>query len=295
MRVHTDARATVAGKGLLQRDLATPPPARTPPAQPDLTDEQIQQAIRFNRARYDKANTRLIQEFLGGPVTGEWTEENILAVAATQEEYGLTKDGMVGFETFLFLNREQRLEKEPTSDARCLTAFQVIGPDTPTFRRTSPTECHVEGHFRTAAQFSSRCTCSQFQYRQFIRGHFTRTRGGTVTDQSDAFDTEPAGRLTPNFQPDGDTSNTTAINYGHRDNPPVDDPEDHYINDRLADDQANGCRYESEDTPGGPVHDCQPGDVYDLFLNFRGEIQRNGRPVRTEFWTAINRRFVAPP
>jgi hypothetical protein len=72
------------------------------------------------------------------------------------------------------------------------------------------------------------------------------------------------------------------------------DPENHYINDRLADDQANGCRYRSEDFPSvDPINHCQPGDVYDLFLNFREE-RRNGVAIQSEFWTAINRRFVAP-
>src|SRR5207249_2022468 len=68
----------------LQRDLATPPPAVPAAAQPDLTPAQIQDAIAFNRARYNQANTRLIQNLLGGPVTGVWTAENIEAIAATQ-------------------------------------------------------------------------------------------------------------------------------------------------------------------------------------------------------------------
>ena len=68
-----------------------PSPAVAPAAQPDLTDEQIQQAIAFNRTRYNAANTRLIQSLLGGPVTGEWNEENIQAIAANQEIYGLKR------------------------------------------------------------------------------------------------------------------------------------------------------------------------------------------------------------
>jgi hypothetical protein len=200
---------------------------------------------------------------------------------------------MVGFETFRFLNNEERLESLSTSTANCLTAFRVIGPDTPTFVRTSPTECRLEGHFRTASQFSSRCNCSQFQYRQFIRGHFTLNRGGTVTDLSGIFSDLPSGNLTPAFQEDGDI-NDVPVNYGHRDQPADANPEDHYINDRLADDQANGCRYRNEDRPDATLTDCQPGDVYDVDINFRGEIQRNATPIESKTWTAIHGVFVAP-
>jgi hypothetical protein len=284
--------ADSAGK-TIQRDLATPPPDTPVPAQPDLTDEQIRNAIVFNRARYDEPNTKLIQNLLGGPVTGVWTEENIVAIAATQEQYGLAKDGMVGFETFRFLNNEERQEGLTTSTANCLTSFRVIGPDTSTFVRDTPTQCTLGGHFRTASQFSNRCNCSQFQYRQFIRGHFRLERGGVVTDLNGIFSSLPSGNLTPAFQEDGDTTDF-PVNYGHRDQPADADPEDHYIDDRLADNQANGCRYRNEDSPDATLTDCQPGDVYDADINFRGEIQRNGLPIESKFWTAVRGRFVAP-
>ena len=114
----------------IQRDLATPLPSVAPAAQADLTPDQIQRAIAFNSQLYDRTNTLLIQALLGGPQTGVWTEDNIIAVAATQEQYGLAKDGMVGFETFRFLNSEERLEGLSTSTANCLTSLLVIGPDT---------------------------------------------------------------------------------------------------------------------------------------------------------------------
>ena len=272
--------------GVLQRDLSTEPPAVVAPAQPDLTDEQIQAAVAFNHARYDAANTRLIQRLLGGPVTGTWTEEHIVAIASTQEEYGLTKDGKIGHDTFVFLNREQGLEGRPTTTENCLVAFRLIGPDAATFRRNSPTQCHLGGHFRTEAEFSSRCTCSQFQYRQFIRGHFTRTRGGVTEDIGPWFADLPLRRINAEFQEDGDTRDR-PVNYGHRDQPADDDPVDHYFDRAGTDNQRTGCRYESEDAPGGDVDDCQPGDRYDVEVSFRGEIQRNDSPIQTKFWTAI--------
>jgi hypothetical protein len=274
----------------VQRDLATEPPAGPVEDQPDLTDAQITAAIAFNRARYNEANTRLIQDLLGGPITGTWTRENIIAIAATQEEYGLKADGKVGSETFRFLNNEQRLEGMSTADENCLTAFQVsVGAVR--FIGTNPAS--ITANFRTASEFSSRCRCSAFQYRQFIRGHARHIRGAVTTDISNVFAAIPGGRLPVNFVEDGDTTDN-PVNYGHRNQPADNNPEDHYINDRGADDQANGCRYRNDDTPGLQGITPTTGDVFDLNINFRGEIQRNGRVVQTRRWTAINGRFTMP-
>lgn len=283
---------SMASVQTVQRDLATPPPAAPAAAQLDLTPAQIQEAIAFNRARYNEPNTRLIQNLLGGPVTGVWTAGNIEAIAATQEEYGLHKDGKVGDATFRFLNREQSLEGMTTTTANCLTAFRVIGPDAATFVRETPTRCRFGGHFQTNSQFSNRCNCSEFQYRQFIRGQFTRTRGGVVTDLGHLFPI-PGGGLPAAFAEDGDI-NDVPVSYGHRNQPADAAPEDHYIDNTGADDQANGCRYRSEDFPGGPFDDCLPGDSYDVNVSFRGEIQRNGAPIQSKFWTAIRRNNWTP-
>lgn len=269
---------------MVQRDLATAPPA-TVRNQPDLTAAQIRDAIAFNQAHYDRANTRLIQNLLGGPVTGTWTEENIESIAATQGEYGLTKDGKVGNETFRFLDREQHSEGMSTKTEDCLVSFAVIGPDQVNSGRDDATHCHFGAHHRIEAQFSPRCNCADFQYRQFIAGHWRRTRGGVVTDLPIA---EVAGVLGEAFVEDADV-NDPVPNYGHRNLPAGGNVEDHYVNASGADDQANGCRYRAEDFPGfNPLGDCLAGDQYDLVTRFRGEIQRGGRPIQTKSWTEIN-------
>jgi hypothetical protein len=272
----------------VQRDLATAPPAVPPRAQADLTPAQITDAINFNRARYNEANTRLIQNLLGGPVTGTWTEENIVAIASTQAEYGLHKDGKVGNETLRFLDREQRLEGASTKTEDCLVSFAIIGPDRANFGRDDPTHCHFGSHFRMEAQFSPRCNCDQFQYRQFISGHWHRTRAGVQTDIPI---NEVGGVLLDGFNEDADVTDPVP-NYGHREQPAGGNVEDHYINAGGADDQAHGCRYRGEDFPGfvgaNLLGDCLPGDRYDLLTRFRGEIQRNGRPIQSKFWTALN-------
>ena len=300
-RVAAGERVSVRGSAgaVIQRDLATPPPAVPGPDLPDLTEEEIQAAIRFNRQRYDAANTRLIQDLVGTEQTGVWSADDVTAIAAIQEEYNLDADGKVGNETFQFLQNEQRLEGMSTRTADCLTSFTMtnFGSNGPT-RDAATNTCTLFGHFRTASQFSPRCNCAQFEYRQFIRGHFFHNRGGARVADLGAtqFRRLPAGALTNTFEEDGDTTDPVAQNYGHRANPADNDPEDHYINGRMADDQANGCRYRSEDflgfarVPGIP--DCRVGDVLDADMTYRGEIQRNGTAIQSRVISPLRGRFT---
>ena len=300
-RVASGERAAVRGSAVevIQRDLATPPPAVAGPDLPDLTDEEIQAAIRFNSQRYNAANTRLIQDLVGTEQTGVWSADDVTAIAAIQEEYGLDADGKVGNETFRFLQNEQRLEGMSTRTADCLTAFSMTNFGASGVTRDAATNtCTLFGHFRTASQFSPRCNCAQFEYRQFIRGHFFHNRGGAQVADLGAtqFGRLPAGRLTNDFEEDGDTTDPVAQNYGHRANPADNDPEDHYINGAMADDQANGCRYRSEDflgfaqVPGIP--DCRVGDVLDADMTYRGEIQRNGTAIQSRVISPLRGRFT---
>jgi hypothetical protein len=277
----------------VQRDLATPPPEPAPAAQAALTQAQIDAAIRFNRAAYDAARTKQLQDLIGTESTGTWTDADILAVAALQEEYGLHKDGMIGPRTFEFLDRETRREGLARTDANCLLAFNVA-VDNPPPGAVVGGERRVPGHFTMRAQFSNYCGCADYEYRQFIRGHKRRTRAGVVTDLGAEFASLPAGRLTPDFREDGDTADAVAVNYGHRGqgneafNGYFDDP-----NGATAD-QAAGCHFIGSDNPRATFHGVVAGDVLDVLVAFRGEIRRRGTPVETQFWTAINNRFTVP-
>ena len=290
--------------GLIQRDLATPEPEVPAPAQPDLTDTEIRDAIRYNSRRYDEANTRLIQEILGGPVTGRWTPDNIRAIAATQEIYGFRKDGRVGPETFRFIAREQELVGMSTETENCLTMFRVVWH--PVLRAATPGPngtTRIRGHHVVEAQFSNRCDCSEFQYRQFIAGVATASLGTQSRDISGGFNFIPGGALPMTFQEDGMT-NCPSINYGHREQPgqdrtipgtPVSCGENHYMDETDATDQANGCRYRGEDFPEIEVTGLNAGSRVDLLVEFRGEIQRNGTPIQTRRWTDIDVRVITPP
>src|SRR6202030_3346579 len=155
--------------------------------------------------------------------------------------------------------------------------------------RDDATHCHFGSHFRMEAQFSPRCNCGQFQYRQFIGGHWRRTRAGVVTNLPI---NEVGGVLLDAFQEDADVTDPVQ-NYGHRDQAAGANVVDHYIEAAGNDDQPRGCRYRGEDAPGfapgvNPFGDCLPGDRYDLLTRFRGEIRRNGIPIQNKAWTAIN-------
>ena len=267
----------------VQRDLATPPPEVAPAAQPDLTPEQIQSALRFNQQRFDQTRTRLIQDLVGTEPTGVWTEDDVVAIAAIQGEYGLKKDGMMGPDTFRFLDAEVRREGIPRTDANCLLSFNIRNFGV-TDGGTAGGFRTVTGHFQMRAQFSRTCGCPDYEYRQFIRGHAIRrpAGGGAPVDLGPSF-TIPGGGLPAAFSEDGDTT-AAVLNYGHR----ADASEDinRYVDASGAIDQAGGCRYEGEDFPGGPFP-FGAGDALDIDINFRGEVRRRGRVVQTLHWTAI--------
>jgi hypothetical protein len=284
---------------LVQRDLATPEPTPEPGAQPDLTEVQIREALRFNRTRYDEANTRLIQSILGGLVSGQWTRDNILAIAATQEQFGLTKDGKVGADTFRFIVEEQTLEGMDTADENCLTMFRVVVHPVQTAATTGPGgTTQIQGHHVVDAQFSSRCNCSEFQYRQFIVGVATGSRGGASQDLSNLFPNIPGGRLPAASREDG-MAQCAGVNYGHREQASQDATttrcgENRYIDDAGTTDQADGCTYRGEDFPSITVNGLNTGDDVDLLIEFRGEIQRNGRTMQSKRWTTIDTTVRTP-
>jgi hypothetical protein len=283
----------------VRRDLATPEPAEPSHAQPDLNVNQIRHAIRFNRQYFDTPSTRIIQDILGGPVTGSWTPDNIRAIAAVQERYGLRKDGKVGRETFRFIEREQGLEGLPITSANCLTMFRVITHPVQQAATPGPNGTTlIRGHHVVEARFSARCNCAGYQYRQFISGLAVGLRGAARQDLSTMFGQVPGGRLPPAQQEDGNTS-CPSINYGHREQPGQTATtqacgEDHYMNARGVTDQRGGCEYRGEDYPQLQVTGLRQGDTVRLLVRFQGQILRNGRPVQTRTWQDIDTTVTTP-
>jgi hypothetical protein len=294
---HELAHVTQQARGLssaVQRDLATPAPKTAPPKQPDLSESDVKKAIRFNRRRYNAVGTRLIQDLVGTKPTGKWVKADILAIARIQEAYGLKKDGKVGFNTFRFLDKEVRHEALPKTDKYCLTSLRI---------RKKPQNIAAQANgatmtrqFFMEAQFPAYCNCADYEYRQFIKGHLTHQRKGVVTDEGDWFANLPQGRIKNTWQEDGHTK-AKALNYGHRNQPA--ESINRYLDDKGNVDMAKGCRYKGEDTPGGQYngwHVAKPtsGDIIDIEVSFRGEIQRKGRVVRRKYWNALRSRFTLP-
>ncbi len=298
---------TLSGQGkgmggnslIIQRDLATPQPENTPEEQPELSPPQIQDALRFNRMRYDADNTRIIQDIVGTEPTGTWTEDDILAISHIQETYGLQKDGKVGPGTFAFIQHEQELEGVPSSNEECLTMFRVVRHPTQVASTAGPGGVtRIRGHHYVEARFSPRCNCGEFEYRQFIAGVAMGWRGPNSQDLSGLFNLLPGGQLPITMQEDGNTT-CPGIFYGHRSQAGQNSTtsqcgENQYRDDQGNPDQAQGCFYRGEDFPQIRVNGLQTGDLVDLQVQFRGEIRRNGAVVQTKNWTTVDEQVTTP-
>ena len=295
-RVSADAGAgspATAPPGRIQRELATPLPETTPEAQTDLSERQIRLAIVHNSARYQRPDIEHIQDLIGTETTGRFNRDDILAIASIQEEYGLHKDGLLGPETYRFLDHEQALEGTGDEDDHIIS-FAVIGPDRPTINIVptgSTFAFSIRGHFRVEAMFPSRGNTGQYEYRQFIQGWLNVMRGTTTQDMATAFNKIPGGQLPFNFVEDGNTS-WPMVNYGHRNRPgqantTSNNAENHYTDPDGTENQASGSVYKGEDFPGCRINNLNSGDNINISVEFRGEIRRNGRVVRTKRWKGM--------
>src|SRR6185369_7204269 len=95
------------------------------------------------------------------------------------------------------------------------------------------------------------------------------------------------GGLPKSFVEDGD--NTIPFHYGHRSAEPTFVVRNFYTDENGKLDQARGCLFEGSDAPGLFEYPVASGDVIDANILFRGEIQRNGRPVETQHWVGLRR------
>lgn len=184
---------------------------------------------------------------------------------------------------------------EPEFDEKpeCLNSF-VVNSGSPLFQRIDAARCAFETSFVVDAQFTPSCKCSELEYRQFIRGHITRDPDHAKEDRGDLLKNLPLGRLTEVFQEDGDTTAST-VHYGHRDEPPDNSSKttSHYLDAKGTVNQKDGCHFEGADSPFAFFRSSS-GEVWDIELNFHGDILRKGKPIQRRFWTPIKGRFTAP-
>jgi hypothetical protein len=185
---------------------------------------------------------------------------------------------------------EPEFDKNPA----CLSFFNPSVGDV-LFERVDDALVGFEAPFSVTAGFKGPCKCGDLEYRQFIRGHITRDPGGpNEADYGHLLSKLPLGRLNESFQEDGDTSDP-VVNYGHRANPAVDRPrlQDRYTNAKGVNDQAQGCNYKMTDTPWATMASA-PGVVWDIQLDFYGEIRNKERAIQRRYWSPIKGRFTAP-
>ena len=178
-------------------------------------------------------------------------------------------------------------EKEFDKNPACLRQFNAF-TSTPTFGHVKDDLWGIQAPFTVFAEFTGPCKCADLEYRQYIRGHIVRDPDGEKEDRRDLLKSLPAGALLETYQEDGDGT----ARYGYRKNAAVerDDLTDRYLNGKGDVDQANGCKYEGADTPFANFR-SKPGEVWDITLEFYGDILNKGTPIQRRFWKAINGRF----
>ena len=266
-------------KKSIQRDLAVEP--TTPGAAvPVLTPQQIRSATLFNTERYDAENIRLIQNIVGGPVTGVITDETLNLIALYQAQNGLAPDGMVGTQTFDLITNE--LSAGNNSPDTCLTLFHV-GLITPMELHPAGTNlANIFGHFNVEIQFSPHCDCSRFQYRQFICGSVTYNG----TNINNVFSI-PGGALPAisNWVEDGNTNLPNNGRYGHRNHTANDGLPNQYIDATGGVNMRRGCKFNSTDEPGVTTAAANTGDVYIFDFRFFGDIRKDGQMIQRKFWS----------
>jgi hypothetical protein len=111
--------------------------------------------------------------------------------------------------------------------------------------------------FAMTGDFTARipCNCSCGEYRQYVRGKFTRN-GSTVTHALCGSNLDPT-----TFQEDCGIFGGTSYRYGYRSQA--------FATSKFTPDQAGGCRFEGQDAPGLTG---SSGDTLGVDLEFRGEL-----------------------
>ena len=267
----------------IQRDLAIDPPHPDAEFEP-LTPQEIEDAIRFNRGRYDEDNIRMLQDLVGAEVTGTMNAETVELIAQYQADSDLTPDGKAGADTFALLTEE--MGAEDLSDEDCLTLFHVSNPRIPMeLTVAGPGRANIFSRFNVEARFSPHCHCEEFEYRQFISGNVDRTRAG-VTENLNALFAVPGGGIpaSPTWREDGNIHDPHNGRYGHRGSG------HHRVNNTYQDqsgtvDMEHGCVFKAFDVPGLFEFNDVSGDVYRFDIRFYGEIQRNGSSIQRKFWS----------
>jgi hypothetical protein len=274
---------------IIQRDLAIEP-THPDVEEPGLSPAATKEAIQYNKDRYGRDATLLIQDIVGAEGTGNMDEDTIRLIALYQAQNGLKADGMVGPNTFNQLTSE--LAAEGASPDTCLNMF-LVNVQTPMELHAAAVAgtANIFGNFDIEIRFSPHCDCSRFEYRQFIGGDVT-LNGVNINN---LFGTIPGGGLPGlgNFIEDGNTTVASNGRLGHRNTQPNLAAQNEYLDPSGNIDMQNGCIYRSFDQPGLTSAQANPGDVYVFDIRFFGDILKDGKMVERKFWS-VRERIVIP-
>jgi peptidoglycan hydrolase-like protein with peptidoglycan-binding domain len=261
--------------------MPTGPLEGTPGHRPNLTEGSRGPAVRLLQRRLD-----IINDGIFGPKT----KQAVMDFQNARSALRPATTGGVGPGTWA------ALDSDPDN---CLLAFDVIVDPARTAATPGPGgRTQIFGRHRIKARFHRRCDCSRFQYRQFIAGSATVTRGGAVRNLASLFTRIPGGL--PVVMTEDAMIGCAGPNYGHREQPPTSAttatcPENHYVTGGSGrDDQADGCIYRGEDVPKLTVNGTQTGDIVDVLIQYRAEIQRDGAAVATRDFDGVNVTVVTP-
>ncbi|HVS95056.1 MAG TPA: peptidoglycan-binding domain-containing protein [Puia sp.] len=270
--------------GEIQRQLVIPP-VHPDAVAPELTPQQIRDAIVYNNNRYGEGSVRQMQTIVEATVSGVMDEDTVRKIAFYQAKYDQEPDGKIGPDTLRQLHAEMGAKGAPEDD--CINYFLIrVGELQVTTVR--PGRVRIKADVNVDIHFDAHCDCSTLQYRQFVSG--TVTKNGVNINHW--LNQSPGGRLPAmgGWREDGNNSQPAGAPYGHRNLPPnVGDVVDQYSDPDGTLNMRSGCMYENSDSVGIEEGDGVAGDNFVLDIRFIGEIRKNGKPIEKKFWAVRGR------
>lgn len=137
---------------------------------------------------------------------------------------------------------------------------------------------HIEAEPGGGAAPGQDCTCAYVEYRQYVKGKFTRDGKSTQPPICDTEWKQDEFHEDCRPEPGG-----KQLIYGHRNNP---GKNSHYRDDNGSINEASGCFYDGSDTPGIFGNS---GEVVGMDLTFRGKMidTRNNAELFVREWVVF--------
>jgi hypothetical protein len=314
-------------RGLVQRDDA---PAELPAALRDnrssaasayaavpltaiaLSDDEIQQAIQFNRQRFPPESVSALRRYFEQPDGTEFDADMIRAIARYQQHFNLGTDGKIGETTYDHIDIHQLLETAvsgtPTPESDLIFSINVERQGerwdyNPTPGHAGMMTFRAISRFSVDVLFPQHARPEQYRYRQMIKGRFVAVRGTTERNWARSFNRIPVTRRLPaDYTEDGNTDwGSAGIFYGRREDegqPTATGTrgQNQYFDAHGSPDQDRGHRYRATDGPSAELTGLAPGTTLRLNMEFLGQIVRlsDDTVVQEKHWVAFDYEDIVP-